>query len=101
MVSKWPGVLLMVSRVAWVCVMLSLAGAHANAGENMPSSGAAIEARGGSLRAQMTLQEKIGLISGSANMRTGSLPRLGIPVLYTSDGPLGARLATPSTAYAA
>ncbi|MGO9592510.1 MAG: glycoside hydrolase family 3 C-terminal domain-containing protein [Steroidobacteraceae bacterium] len=91
----------MVSRVAWVCVMLSLAGAHANAGENMPTSGAAIEARVESLMAQMTLQEKIGLISGSANMRTGSLPRLGIPALYTSDGPLGARLATPSTAYAA
>jgi beta-glucosidase len=91
----------MVSRVAWVCVMLSLAGTHANAGEKMPTSAAAIEARVESLLAQMTLPDKIGLISGTANMRTGSLARLGIPALYTSDGPLGARLTPPSTANAA
>ena len=62
----------MVSRVAWVCVMLSLAGTHANAGEKMPTSAAAIEARVESLLAQMTLPDKIGLISGTANIRTGS-----------------------------
>jgi beta-glucosidase len=81
--------------------MLSLAGIHANAGEGMPTGAAAIEARVESLLAQMTLPEKIGLISGTANMRTGSLARLGIPALYTSDGPLGARLTPPSTANAA
>lgn len=82
-------------------VMLSLAGAHSNAAEDTPTSRAAIEARVQSLMAQMTVPEKIGLIAGTATMRTGSLPRLGIPAFYTSDGPLGAHLISPSTAYAA
>lgn len=93
--------LLMASRVAWVCVMLCLMATHTNAAEDMPTNAAAIEARVESLLAQMSLPEKIGLISGTANMRTGSLARLGIPALYASDGPLGARLTPPSTAYAA
>jgi beta-glucosidase len=91
----------MVKTLPWACVMLSLGGALASAAENTPASDAPIEARVESLLVQMTLQEKIALISGSAVMLTGSLPRLGIPALYTSDGPLGAHLTTPSSAYAA
>ncbi len=91
----------MVRRVAWVCVMFCFAAIHANAGESMPTSPEAIEARVQSLLAQMTLPEKIGLISGSSTMRTSSLPRLGVPTFYTSDGPVGAHLMSPSTAYAA
>src|SRR5271155_125667 len=91
----------MVSRVAWVCVMLTFAVAYAHSGESMPTSAAAIEARVESLMTQMTLQEKIGLISGSGTMRLNSLARLVIPTLYTSDGPLGAHLTNPSIAYAA
>src|ERR1700691_1788896 len=91
----------MVKTLPWACVMLSLGGAFANAAENRPSNDAPVEARVESLLAQMTLQEKIALISGTAVMLTGSLPRLGIPALHTSDGPLGAHLTTPSSAYAA
>lgn len=50
---------------------------------------------------QMTLEEKIDLISGASLFGTHALPRLGIPVFRMSDGPVGAHIPPPSTAYAA
>ncbi len=40
---------------------------------------------------QMTLEEKISLLAGADLWRTVPIPRLGIPALKTTDGPLGAR----------
>jgi beta-glucosidase len=60
-----------------------------------------IEARIATLLAQMTLEEKIGLIGGPSYMNTQAIPRLGIPSLKFSDGPVGVRCWGKSTAYPA
>jgi beta-glucosidase len=51
--------------------------------------------------AKMTLSEKIKMLSGSTMMASTGLPRLGIPAFRMSDGPVGAHVPPPSTAYAA
>ncbi|MGN0762959.1 MAG: glycoside hydrolase family 3 protein, partial [Aristaeellaceae bacterium] len=40
---------------------------------------------------QMTLEEKLGMIHGTGLFHTGGVPRLGIPELRMSDGPMGVR----------
>ena len=51
--------------------------------------------------AKLTLEEKISLLSGSSMMASTGIPRLGIPAFRMSDGPMGAHVPPPSTAYAA
>ncbi len=51
--------------------------------------------------AKMTLEEKIQMLSGSSMMASTGLQRLGIPAFRMSDGPMGAHVPPPSTAYAA
>ena len=58
------------------------------------------EARVDALLKQMTLEEKIDLLSGTG-FGTHALPRLNIPALKMTDGPVGARIPPPSTAMAA
>lgn len=41
---------------------------------------------------KLTLEEKIGMIHGSGLFHTEGVERLGIPPLYTSDGPMGCRM---------
>jgi beta-glucosidase len=72
-----------------------------HAADGVLSDSASIEARVESLLAQMSMQEKLTLIAGKALMSTPGLTRLGIPALYTTDGPMGAHIPNPSTAYAA
>ena len=50
---------------------------------------------------KMTLEEKVSMLSGSTMMASTPLPRLGIPAFRMSDGPVGAHIPPPSTAYAA
>ena len=40
---------------------------------------------------KMTLEEKIAMIHGATLFRSGGVPRLDIPGLSTSDGPMGVR----------
>ena len=49
----------------------------------------------------MTLDEKITLIGGINDFYTQAIPRLGIPALRMSDGPLGVHDYGPTTAYPA
>jgi len=50
---------------------------------------------------KLTLEEKIHMLSGSTVMASTGIPRLGIPAFRMSDGPMGAHIPPPSTAYAA
>ncbi len=54
-----------------------------------------LEARVGELLQQMTLAEKITLLSGKDNWNTMPIERLGIPSITMTDGPHGVRAANP------
>ena len=43
------------------------------------------------LLGQLTLDQKVTLVSGASLWRTNPIPDLGIPVLKVSDGPNGVR----------
>ena len=51
-----------------------------------------LKERAESILKEMTLDEKIGMIHGTALFQTLRVSRLGIPPLITSDGPMGVRL---------
>jgi beta-glucosidase len=53
-----------------------------------------IEQRVEELLGQLTLAEKVSLLSGKDNWRTVPIPRLGIPSLVMTDGPHGVRTGT-------
>ena len=60
----------------------------------------AVERRIDDLLQQMTLDEKIDLIGGRNPFRMHGIPRLNIPALQMADGPVGAHIPAPTTAYA-
>jgi len=60
-----------------------------------------VERRVDSILSQMTLDEKIEIIGGINDLYTRPLPRLGIPALKMSDGPLGVHDYGLTTAYPA
>jgi beta-glucosidase len=51
--------------------------------------------------AKMTLEEKVQMLSGSSMMASTGVQRLSIPAFRMSDGPVGAHIPPPSTAYGA
>jgi beta-glucosidase len=61
----------------------------------------AVEKRVDDLVANMTLDEKIDLISGDTPFRTHPIPRLNIRFFQMADGPVGAHIPAPTIAYAA
>lgn len=62
----------------------------------------AADFRVNALLQQLTLEEKISLISGDGTgMNLPALPRIALPSLHMMDGPQGTRLPSPSVAYAA
>ncbi len=65
------------------------------------SSPTNVDKRVDALLSRMTLQEKLTLIGGMHNFFTRPIPRLGIPSLKMSDGPLGVHDYGPTTAYPA
>src|SRR5687768_11080049 len=50
-----------------------------------------VESRVQSILAQMTLEEKIDLLGGVNGFDVRGVPRLGVPMMATADGPFGVR----------
>jgi beta-glucosidase len=62
-----------------------------NVTTNVKSLNSEFDAKIDKLVAQMTLEEKIGMLHGNSMFSTGGVKRLGIPELKMADGPLGVR----------
>ena len=63
--------------------------------------GADVEKRVDSILRSMTLEEKIKLLGGTEGLNTSPIPRIGLPALRMSDGPLGVHDYGPTEAYPA
>ncbi|HEU5402180.1 MAG TPA: glycoside hydrolase family 3 C-terminal domain-containing protein, partial [Terriglobales bacterium] len=82
----------------WVFVLFL---ATVSMAQSAPVSKAEVERRVDQVLGQMTLDEKIELIGGTRGFYTRPIPRLGIPSLRMSDGPMGVHDYGPTTAYPA
>lgn len=60
-----------------------------------------IEARVNAALAQLTLEEKIDLLGGVDSFNLRAEPKIGVPLIKMSDGPMGARSMGGTTAYPA
>jgi beta-glucosidase len=64
-------------------------------------SGTEVEKRVDAILSKMTLDEKLTIIGGINDFYIQAIPRLGLPALRMSDGPLGVHDYGPATAYPA
>ncbi|MGA7925995.1 MAG: hypothetical protein WCA20_08365, partial [Candidatus Sulfotelmatobacter sp.] len=69
-------------------------------GQFVGNDSAAVDERVNQLIGEMTLDEKIDLISGDTPFRTHPVPHLNIPFFQMADGPVGAHIPAPTIAYA-
>jgi beta-glucosidase len=82
--------------------LLAVLGAAAwNMAQSGPQSPAEVEKRVEALLGKLTVEEKITLIGGVNDFYTRAVPRLGIPALRMSDGPMGVHDYGETTAYPA
>jgi beta-glucosidase len=76
------------------CPVVALSCASALAATDTPrylDASLSVEARIDDLIPRLTLDEKIGLVHANGLFRSGGVERLGIPYLWTDDGPQGVR----------
>jgi len=82
------------------CTLTILLSALAGA-QITPLPASEVNRRVDTLLGSMSTEEKIKLLGGTEGMYTTPLPRLGIPALRMSDGPVGVHVFGPTTAYPA
>ncbi|MEL6968956.1 MAG: glycoside hydrolase family 3 C-terminal domain-containing protein [Bacteroidota bacterium] len=75
---------------ALICIVIFACEAPAPPADNEEAT-VDIEAAIDSLMAELTLEEKVGMIHASSAFTSGGVERLGIPELIMSDGPHGVR----------
>jgi beta-glucosidase len=73
----------------------------ATCGPAYKNQGAGVEERVESVLKEMTLEEKIDYIGGTDHFYIRDIPRLGLPKIKLTDGPVGARNDGRTTAYPA
>jgi beta-glucosidase len=88
------------TKIAILIVIAAIALFAMTAAAQKPSP-AEVEKRVDAILQQMTLDEKIEMIGGVPSFGTHAIPRLGVPGLIMSDGPLGVHDYGPTTAYPA
>ena len=83
------------------CLALAALGSREEARPGQKPSAAEVEKRVDTLLSNMTVEEKITLIGGIHDFYTRAIPRLKIPSLRMSDGPMGVHDYGETTAYPA
>jgi beta-glucosidase len=82
----------MKSQLLTLCLIV---GASAFGAETTPplylDANQAVEKRVEDLLSRLTLEEKDSLVYANSTFSTAGVPRLGIPELWTDDGPMGVR----------
>jgi beta-glucosidase len=86
-------------KFSWLVVLLLLSLIQSLVGQSKQSS-ADVEKRVDAILGKMTLEEKIDYIGGVDGFYVRGVPRLGLPALKMSDGPVGVRNYGPSTTLA-
>ena len=84
--------------LASLALLWSITAVSACAQHVLPAS-SQVEARARQILAQMTQDEKLEYIGGVRDFFVRGIPRLGVPELKMSDGPLGTRNDGAATAY--
>jgi beta-glucosidase len=96
----------MTRRISWllravVLFFVTLGAAAWTAGQTTRPSQAAVEQRAEAVLQKMTIDEKITLIGGINDFYIRAIPRLRLPTLRMSDGPMGVHDYGETTAYPA
>jgi len=86
---------------ATTLLFILLCGTSFGAAQNSQASNTEVEKRVDAILGKMTLDEKITIIGGINDFYIQAIPRLGLPELRMSDGPLGVHDYGPTTAYPA
>jgi beta-glucosidase len=86
---------------AGLAILAMFASAAGTMAQSVHQSPAEVEKRVEALLSKMTVEEKITLIGGINDFYTRAIPRLGLPELRMSDGPLGVHDYGETTAYPA